>query len=159
MHKAGLSWTFWTTIVALVAIAFGLGWLGAKAQDVNKVDPRTVIANQWIGDLGLLVGNVQTLKPIEAVQTQAMIRLGLGANSAALAQVYDSMSPEEQQRVAFYIPKARAAAAQQSSGTQRPEDEWTLIFADCVDQVQVHGGSVNECFEHRKAGGANVASR
>lgn len=161
MHRTeprGKTGARWLMVVLVVAAAFGLGWLGAKVQDVSRLDPRQVIANRWVGDLGLLVGNVNTRRPIDADETQSLIRWGLNIDSATLAQLYDSMSPDQKRQVAFYIPKARAVIAQEPKGARHREDGWMLAFVDCVQQVQSRGGSVGKCFEDRKADSGKVAS-
>jgi hypothetical protein len=137
-------------VVAWVIAAFASGWLAARIHDVNRRGLGEVTANRWMGDLGLLVDNVHSLKRVDPATTQAIVRNGLDIDSRTLAEVYDSLSPTLQKRLAFYVPMAQAiAAAQPATGLDTPDRYALRVFADCMQKAQSHGGSVGACFASR----------
>lgn len=137
-------------VVVGLIVVFCSGWLVAQAQNVYKVSPVTIWANQWTDSVSLLARNGHSTELTRPEKIPLIVGFGLNSQSLVLGQVYDNLPPAIKQQLMFYIPAARAiAAAQQGPGPMQDRRD-LLTFVDCMQKVQSQGGSVHGCVETHK---------
>lgn len=135
-------------VLALVA-AFGCGWLVSQIRNVNRVPVQTVWVNHWLDGVVMLVRNGRDTTLQSPEQVQGSMVSSLGTSSLTLAHIYDTLPRDQQERMQFWIPAARAIAVAPSQPDPLHTRRYLADFVDCVQTVQGHGGSVRACFDAR----------
>jgi len=140
-------------MVLALAVTFSSGWLAAKVQDVNKVDPAQIWVNQWVGNLVTLVdqhGDKTRFIPPE--QVRSLVLWGVDINSGVLGKIFDDLPEHLRQQVMFYLPAARSLARAPAWPKAKTDKRDLSILVECLEKAQSGGGKVEPCYKRKRYG-------
>jgi hypothetical protein len=135
-----------STVVIGLAVGFACGWVVSQVQNVGKLSPSEVLANNWVTGITLLVRNGRSKELVSPEKTQSIVGAGLNIDSKVLGREYDDMPKAVQERIMFYIPAAHTIATTRLGSDQEYSD--LLTFTNCMQKMElIKGGLVRECVE------------
>lgn len=137
-------------IAAGLIVAFAVGWGGAEIRNADNPTPGEVVAQKWQRAIFMLVRNGHNTELLDPSSVQLLVGSSLDGDSTVLAYLYDGLSPALKKQLAFYIPAAQRIALAEGGEDPLHDRQHLLIFSECMQKVQAHGGSVRKCAEEHK---------